>query len=108
MRRTEAGAGVALKIFVQEHQIFPVPIHPKDSVAPAHGSPPSPVQQEDSRQPPRELAGYVLKRHVPAGAGGALHLERVSEVLVVTMEGLDDQIVGRKPDWPAPVGVTAE
>ena len=60
------------------------------------------------RQPLRELVGDLVDRVIAAGAGRALDLEVVAVVVVELLQRLDDQVVDRQPDRPAPVGVAAE
>ena len=38
----------------------------------------------------------------------AADLEVVAVIVMVPVQGLDDEIVDREPDWPAPVGVAAK
>ena len=45
---------------------------------------------------------------IPAGAGGAFDLEIVAVVVMELLQRLDDQVVDREPDRPAPVRVAAE
>ena len=45
---------------------------------------------------------------MPAGAGGALDLQAVAVEVMVALQRLDQQVVDRKPDRAAPVGVAAE
>ena len=43
-----------------------------------------------------------------ARAGGALDFEIVAQVVVELLQRLDQQIIHRKPDRPAPVRIAAE
>ncbi len=47
-------------------------------------------------------------RAVAAGSGRAFHLEVVAVVVMELLQRLDDEIVDRKPDRPAPVGIATE
>lgn len=53
------------------------------------------------------MAHLVERDHI-AGAGGALHLNRITVVVMELLQALDQQIVGREPDWAAPVGVASK
>ena len=66
------------------------------------------VGQEERRPAGAELVGDLVQVHHAARAGRALDLQLVAVEVVVALERLDQQVVDRKPDRPAPVGVAAE
>jgi acyl-CoA synthetase (NDP forming) len=57
---------------------------------------------------PLVLVGDGAEVHALAAAGRALDGEPIAVVVVIALEGLDDQIVHREPHRAAPVGVAAE
>ena len=50
----------------------------------------------------------MAQRHAHAGAGGEFHLEVVAEVILISLERLDQQKIDREPNRAAPVGIAAE
>src|SRR5690348_1035964 len=66
------------------------------------------VRQEDTCEPARDLGGHFPQSHVNARAGGTLHFEIVSQVVMEFLERFDQEIVDREPDGPAPIRVATE
>src|SRR5262249_32935666 len=64
--------------------------------------------QKDPRQPPRELRRHSPERHRAVGTGRANDCEVVTVEVMKFLERLDEEVIERKPNWPAPVGVSAE
>src|SRR5437879_12663902 len=105
MARADAGAVVAVEVFVQPDEVPPVGVGLGLGDAPVNR--PSPVRpaQENAGQ-----ASGVLGSHVPEGralirSGRALDLKAGAVEVVELLKGLDQQIVDGKPDRSAPVGV---
>src|SRR5687767_4435793 len=66
------------------------------------------VGEEQDGEPPLQFLRHFAEVHPVAGARRALDLEGVAVVVVVALEGFDEQEVGGEPDRAAPVGVAAE
>src|SRR2546427_3856314 len=55
--------------------------------------------------PARQFAGYLPQGHHLSRSSRELDFEVVAEVVVKFLQRLDEQVVRRKPDRAAPVGV---
>ncbi len=103
-------ARVAVEVLVEQHQVAPVRVVGVAGVAAVAGrGGPAASRQEQPRQAPRQFA-----RHLPSGSScrpepvGHSTLQRVAVEVVIALQRLDEQVVDRKPDRPAPVRVAAE
>ena len=63
---------------------------------------------EERYQPVRELHGDLPQREHRARARRKLDPEVVAQIIVELLQRFDQQVVERKPDWAAPVGIAAE
>src|SRR5215475_12999737 len=108
MAGAEAGPVVAVEIFVEQDEVFPVRIGPEDLEPSVHGAPAVGSGEEDADQAAREVGGDVPQGHEAPGPGGVLDLELAPEEGVEALERLDDEEVHGKPDGPPPVRVAAE
>src|SRR4051812_19801771 len=106
--RPEPFAGVAVEVLVEQHQVTPVRVLLKYSVASVRRTTLSVLRQEESREPPRQFLGDLCKRQVLPRPGRAFHGELVAVVVVVALQPLDQQQIRRKPHGPAPVRVASE
>src|SRR5262249_18849497 len=109
MAGADARAVVPVEVFMERNVIPPVRVGlkvvvvaPGGAAAPAGG-----VAQEDVRQSPCQVRGYLAQIAQPAGAGRAFHLQDVSVVELVIVQCTDEKVVYRKPDRSAPVRVAA-
>jgi hypothetical protein len=66
------------------------------------------IGQEQVREPAGQFQGHLSEGLSVSGAGGELHRQGRAVIVVVALQGLDEQVVDGKPDRPAPVGVAAE
>src|SRR5437773_4172519 len=108
MTGAEAGAVVAVEVFVEKQQIAPVrvalellrvAVHGPSAVAPA---------QKEPDEPARQLPGDVPEVEPPVRAARTLDLQVVAIKVVELLQRLDEQVVHREPERAAPVGVAAE
>src|SRR2546422_9064454 len=104
----DARTVVAVEVFVEEDQVAPVRVTLKFLGPPVDGTAPVLVAEEDSREAPRDLAGYRPQVEHGPGAGRARHLERIAVEVVELLERLDQEIVHREPDGAPPVRVAPE
>ena len=72
------------------------------------GTTPGGVRQEEASKPVAQFTRHFLQVHQPAGARRALDLQLITVVVMITFQRLDEQIVRREPNRPAPVRVAAE
>src|SRR5579864_2656937 len=108
VRRTDAPARVAVEVLVKEHVVPEVRVVLYPGVVSQDGALAFRVAQEQPRQARRELARHLLYREIPARSRGALDLEVIAVVVVKLLKRLDDQVIHRHPNRPAPVRVPAE
>src|SRR5262249_39312128 len=107
VRSAQTLSRVSVEVLVEEDQILPVRVVSVDVDAVEDGPLSGLIQQEDPRQPLRELSVDLSQREHLSRAGRAFDLEVVAEVLVIAAEGLEDQVVDREPDRTAPVRVAS-
>src|SRR5439155_10560490 len=108
MAGADAGAIVAMKIFVKKNEVLPVRIALKEFQPSCHWAPPVLSPQENMGEPPGNFGGHLPEVAFGGGMRGALHFEVFAVVVMIFLERLDQEIVDRKPDWPAPVRISAE
>src|SRR6266851_2044994 len=106
--RANSGAIVSMKIFMEQDQVLPVRIVIENLGATRHRPAAILAAQKDTDEPARNLSGHLPQICFLAGTGGALHFEILAIVMVKLLQRFDQQIVHRKPDRPAPIGIAAE
>ena len=107
MACTDAGAIVAMKVFVEKKQVAPVRIRLKFLCTAVHCTASILVALIDSCHPVDNLLAHFKQVHLHSRAGGALYLELIAVVVMKLLQRLDQQKVHRKPDGTAPVRVAA-
>src|ERR1700730_2437166 len=108
MTRANSGTVVAVKVFVKQHQIFPVRII-LEKLHPAGRRPPAIfAAQEDPNQPPRYLSGHMPQVKFAARACRKLHLEVLTVIVMKLLQRLDEQKIHRKPNRAPPIRIAAE
>src|SRR4051812_27431061 len=108
MARADAAAVLTVEILVEEHQVLEMWIFGVAAVVAVTRAFAVRARQKDARQPPCELRRDLLQIQVNARAGRIFHLERITIIVVVALEGLDDQIVEWEPNGTAPVRIATE
>src|SRR6478672_10840443 len=71
---------------------------------------PNPVRAAHPQfdQPIGQLVRDLFESEVAAGSGRAFHFEIVAVIMVKLLERLNQKVIGREPDWSAPVGVASK
>src|SRR6516164_428724 len=108
VRGAEAAAGVAVKIFIEQHIVAEANILLLDPRIPEHRAATLLVAQKDPAQTLRQLVGHLSEMHQPARPDRAFDLEIVAVITVEPMQRLDNQEIHRHPDRTAPIGIAAE
>lgn len=108
MLGSKASASVGLEELVEENIVLKVGVKVELVIVTVEGSLSSLILSKDVNETMLNLLSNLGKVHVVAGASGALDLETVSVVQVVSLEGLNEQKGGREPNGTSPVGVTAK
>ena len=97
-----------MEIFVEQDQIAPVRIDGPARVAAMAGTAAVVVRQKNSCQAAGQLPGDFTQCQPLSGTGRTLGFEMVSVEMVIAFQRFDQEVVGRKPDGPAPVGIAAK
>src|SRR6266446_7522671 len=108
MAGAEAGAVVAMKIFVEKDEVAPVRIALKALGAASYGPATARIAKKNMNEPPGDFRGDLPEIGFGAGIGGALHFEIFAVVVMIFLQGFDQQIINRKPDRPAPVRIPSK
>src|SRR5262245_43915652 len=108
MTGADAGAVVAVKVFVERNQIAPMRVALKFLRAAEDRPPALFVPQENSRQALGDFAGDLPQIQIDSRSSGIFDLEVITEKEVKFLQRLDEQVVDGKPDRTAPVGVPAK
>src|SRR5262245_29585259 len=104
----EACAVVAMEVLEEQDQVPPVRIGLEFFRTSVHRAAAIFVAEEDAREAAGKLASDIPEAHLLSGAGRKLELKTLASEIVELLQGLDEQIIQRKPDRPAPVGISAE
>src|SRR5260370_24409300 len=99
---------ITVKIFVKKNEIAPVRIALKKFRAACHGAAAGRIAKENVNEPPGNFRRYLPEIGFGAGMRGALDFKIFAVVVVEFLQGFHEQIVHRKPDGPAPVGISAK
>src|SRR5262245_25444010 len=108
MAGTKAGAGVAVEIFIKQQEVTPVRVLLKRLRPAVDGPAPMRITQEETRQPPRQLLGYLPESCLTLGAGRQGDQQAITIKVVQPLQRLDEQVIHREPDRPTPVGIATE
>src|SRR5258708_20708282 len=98
-----SGAIVAMKVFVEKDEVAPVRIALKKLGAARYGPAATRIAEKNVNEPPGNFRGYLPEIGFGAGMRGALHLKIFAVVVVKFLEGFDEEIIHREPDWTAPI-----
>src|SRR5581483_8848683 len=102
MARPQSLAGVAMKIFMELEEVLPVWIADKTRLQPKNRPAAAGVREKQAHQPPGQLARHLRQRPLLAATGGKFDGEAVAIKTVITLQGLDQQVIEGKPNRPAP------
>src|ERR1700687_1827969 len=108
MAGAEAGAVVAMKIFVEKDEVAPVRIALKAVGAAGYGPAATRIAKKNMNKPPGDFRSYLPEIGFGAGIGRAVHFEIFAVVVVIFLQRFDEEIVHRKPDGPAPVRIPSK
>src|SRR5262245_35876462 len=108
VRSAQTATGIAIEVLVKEEVVPEVRVGLKFLVVAENRTPPVLVAPEDVDHPAAKLVSDLLHRSLLAVADRALDAKLVAVELVESVQALDDEVVERHPDRPAPIGVSAE
>src|SRR5437660_4863764 len=108
MAGADSLAGVAVEVFVEGDGVAPVRVGLEFFKVAEDGALAVGAAQEDASEAAGDFGGDFPKVHHLARACRALYFEIVAVVVMELLERFDNQVVNRKPDWPAPVRVAAK
>src|SRR5262245_60226854 len=106
--RANAGARVAMEVFVEKDQVAPVGIGLECLESAVDWPAAIRSAQEDARKAPRQLAGHIPERQELSGSRRELGLELAAVEVVEALERFHDEEIHREPDRAPPVRVAAE
>src|SRR6266403_3637940 len=106
--RSNAGAIVAMKVFVKVDEVAPVWIGLKFLEPAIHRPISIRGTQKNSRQSTRQLSGCLPQRCLPARTGGQLDRESIPVKVMKFLERFDQEEIDGKPYGSAPVRVPSE
>src|SRR5687768_7169927 len=92
VRSTDAAAGVAVEVLVEEHVVAEMRVVLHLRVVAEDRPPAAPVLEEDVAEPVAQLAGDLLQAEEVAGAGRAFDAEVVAVVFVELADRFDQQV----------------
>src|SRR5215475_7910462 len=108
MAGPEAGARLPVEVLVERDEVAPVRIALEGLHAAECRAAAVRPTQEDAREAARELDRDVPEIHASARSRRALDRQPLAQEPVELLERLDEEVVHREPDRPAPVRVAAE
>src|SRR2546426_4286005 len=108
VRCAHAAPGVPVKVLVKQHMVSKVRVILQTPIVPEHGALSVIVAKEDPGQAGRQLGRDLVDGVIATGSRGTLDPEIVAVVVMELLQRLDDQVVDRHPDRPAPIRVAAK
>src|SRR6266404_5874209 len=105
MAGAQSSSVIPVKIFVKQNQVSPPRII-LEFLQRAINRPSSVlIAQKNVHQRTRYFSAHIPERHLLAGAGGTLHAEAISIIMMKFLKRFDHQKICRKPKRPAPIGI---
>src|SRR6266581_1234225 len=92
MAGTNAGAVVTVEIFVKQYEVTPVGVLLKRLRPAVDGPAPVRIRQEETRQPTRQLCGYLPEGRLVLGAGRQWDQQAITVEVVQLLQRLDEQV----------------
>src|SRR5262245_50366194 len=108
MARPEPAAGLGVEVLVEQHEVTPRGIFGVAAIVAVTRTLTARVGKKDARQARADLARHLVERAHDARADRAFDAEALAVEMMVALEGLEQEIVQRKPHRAAPIGVAAE
>src|SRR5580704_5084662 len=106
--RADTGAVIRMEIFVEEQQVPPVGIALEQFGAASDGAAAHFVTNENVNEAAGDFGSHGPEIHFATRSRREFHFEVLAVVMVVLLQGFDQEIVHREPDRAAPVGIAAE
>src|SRR5216684_101925 len=108
MAGAQAGSGIAMEVFVKQHQIAPMAVGLELFEISENWPAAFFIAKKDARHAARQFARDFPQGHHVSGTRRELDLEIRPEIVIEFLQRLDQQVVYREPNGAAPVGVAAE
>jgi hypothetical protein len=108
MTGAQSMTGIPMKIFIEQKKVLIPGLLIEPVVLSMQGPPPRRIPSKQADHPFRQVVRYLLQCLSLPRARRVLYRQSVAIKLSVLPDGLDDQVVDRYPDRPAPVGIAAE
>src|ERR1700677_1996487 len=108
MTGAQSMTGIAMKILIEQKEILVPRLLIEPVVFPMQRTPPGRIPFKQADHPFRQVVRYLLQGLCLPRARRILYRQPVAIEFPVLPDRLDDQIVDRYPDRPAPVRIAAE
>src|SRR5215813_8807432 len=108
VRSPEPATSLAVEVFEEQDVVLEVRVRLHLLVAAEDRPSAVLIAAEDVREAIPQLVRDLLQRQLSSGADRTLDPKAFAEEAVILAQALDQQIVDRHPDRPAPIGVSAE
>src|SRR5947209_19615207 len=108
MAGPNSSSRVTVEVLVKENQIAPMWVGLELFEISEHRPATSLVLEKYACHPARQFARYLPQGHHLSRSSRELDFEVVADVVVKFLQRLDQQVVRRKPDRAAPVGVATK
>src|SRR5580700_4124026 len=106
--RAEAGAIVSMEVFIEEQQVPPVRIALEKFGAAGNGAAAVFATNENMNEAARNFGSHFPKIGFAPCTSREFDFEVFTIIVVVFLQGFDEEIVHGEPDGAAPVGIAAK
>src|SRR5580658_3166200 len=106
--RADTGAVIPMEIFVEKKQVLPVGIALEQFRAASDGAAALLVTNENVNEAAGDFGRHFPEIYFASRSRREFHFEVLAVVMVVLLQGFDQEIVHREPDGAAPVGIAAK
>src|SRR6266403_1745516 len=103
MAGAQTGSGIAMEVFVKQHQVAPMRVGPELLEVFEDWPAALFIAKEDARHTARQFARNFPQGHRVSGTSWELDLEIRPKIVIEFLQRLDQQVVYREPNGAAPV-----
>src|SRR5262249_30253044 len=105
MVSADAGAVVAMKVFVERNEVAPMGVGLELLGSSIDRTASVRVAQKNPLHAIHDLLAHLKQVHLLSRARRTLHLEAVAVIEVKLLQRVDHQHLHRHPDWSSPIGI---
>src|SRR6266478_894015 len=103
MAGPQAGSGIAMEVFVKQHQVAPMRVGLEPFETSEDGPAALFIAKENARHSARQFTRNFPQGHRVSGSRWELDLEIRPKIVIEFLQRLDQQVVYREPNGPPPV-----